>query len=36
MDACVYDVGDVFYFSNEATNNSLQIGTDKEMVIYLW
>ena len=30
MDACVYDVGDVFYFSNEATNNSLQIGTAKK------
>ena len=30
IDACVYDVGDVFYFSHEAVNNSVQIGTTKK------
>jgi len=30
IDACIYDVGDVFYFSHEAVNNSTQIGTAKK------
>lgn len=30
IDGCIYDIGDVFYFSHEATNNSLQIGAAKK------
>src|SRR3990167_1013457 len=30
LDACLYDIGDVFYFSTEAVNNSVQIGSSKK------
>jgi hypothetical protein len=30
IDACIYNIGDVFYFSHEAVNNQIQIGSSKK------